>query len=136
VPTAVKYWAPMSSHCLISGSSSAHILQCLLVCGAASKLEAGRANRKNGNADAVWVSATNNGPALMDSINQAAPTLCINVPTSEKMSAISKSRNVCPRRGRHTLDVVLVRSFPVDGCKGVDSIGRNPCAVFKLLSDM
>jgi hypothetical protein len=76
---------------------------------------AGNANKKKGNADAVWVSATYIGPAWSETINQAAPTLCMNVPMSEKMSAISKSRNVCPRSGRHTLVVALARSSLSDG---------------------
>jgi hypothetical protein len=76
---------------------------------------AGKANRKKGNADAVWVSATYIGPAWSDTINQAAPTLCMNVPTSEKMSAINKLRNVCPRSGRHTLAMALARCSSGDG---------------------
>src|ERR1700719_3722669 len=64
---------------------------------------AGKANRKNGNADAVCVRATYMGPALSDTINQAAPTLCINVPTSETTSATSKLRKVDDLRGRQRL---------------------------------
>src|SRR6476660_1958932 len=47
------------------------------------------------------------GPAFRDTINHAAPTLCIKAPTSEKTLAISKSRKVFPRSGRHALAVVL-----------------------------
>src|SRR5579864_583958 len=64
---------------------------------------AGRARIKNGRADAVWVRATYMGPALRDTISQAAPTLCINVPTSETTSATSKLRKVDDLRGRHRL---------------------------------
>src|SRR5580693_2966990 len=64
---------------------------------------AGSASRKNGNADAVWIRATYMGPALSDTINQAAPTLCINVPTSETTSAMSKLRKIDDLRGRHKL---------------------------------
>src|SRR5581483_11243005 len=35
----------------------------------------------------------------METINHAAPTLCMNVPTSETRSAISRLRNVGSRRG-------------------------------------
>ena len=42
-------------------------------------------------------------PALNDTISQAAPTLCMNVPTSETTSAMSKLRKVDDRRGRHRL---------------------------------
>src|SRR4029077_21251672 len=51
---------------------------------------AGRAKMKNGSADAVCVRATYIGPALRDTMSQAAPTLCIKVPTSETTSAISR----------------------------------------------
>src|SRR5882672_1336468 len=64
---------------------------------------AGRASIKNGRADAVCVRATYIGPALRDTISQAAPTLCINVPTSETTSATSKLRKVDDLRGRHKL---------------------------------
>src|SRR5580704_10241241 len=64
---------------------------------------AGRARIKNGRADAVCVRATYIGPALRDTISQAAPTLCINVPTSETTSATSKLRKVDDLRGRHRL---------------------------------
>ena len=72
---------------------------------------AGRARMKNGRADAVCVSATYAGPALSDTISHAAPTLCINVPTSETTSAISKLRKVDDRRGRHKL-----AAPGLDGC--------------------
>ena len=48
---------------------------------------AGSAKMTNGKADAVCVSATYMGPALRDTISQAAPTLCMKVPTSETTSA-------------------------------------------------
>src|SRR5258708_37848999 len=60
---------------------------------------AGRAKMKNGSADAVCVRATYIGPALRDTMSQAAPTLCIKVPTSETTSATSRLRNVDDRRG-------------------------------------
>src|SRR5207237_3475297 len=80
---------------------------------------AGKANRKNGNAVAVWVSATYIGPAFNDTINQAAPTLCMNVPTSEKTSAISKLRKVRERNGRHTLEAPWMGSC---GCAAMTLI--------------
>src|SRR5579864_637554 len=64
---------------------------------------AGSASRKNGNADAVWIRATYMGPALSDTINQAAPTLCMNVPRSETTSAMSRLRKVDDLRGRQRL---------------------------------
>src|SRR6266436_2498551 len=60
---------------------------------------AGRARIKNGRADAVCVRATYIGPALRDTMSQAAPTLCMKVPMSETTSAISRLRNVDDRRG-------------------------------------
>src|SRR6266446_5177742 len=64
---------------------------------------AGRARRKNGRAEAVCVRATYMGPALSETINQAAPTLCMNVPTSETTSAMSRLRKVDDLRGRQRL---------------------------------
>src|SRR5580658_6329117 len=64
---------------------------------------AGRASTKNGIADAVWISATYIGPALSDTINQAAPTLCMKVPISETTFAVSRLRNVGVRNGRQRL---------------------------------
>jgi len=49
------------------------------------------------------VRATYIGPALSDTINQAAPTLCINVPTSETTFAVSKLRKVGDVNGRQRL---------------------------------
>ena len=65
---------------------------------------AGRASRKNGSEEAVCVRAIYIGPAPSDTINHAAPTLCMNVPISEITSAISKFRKTAIRSGRHTLD--------------------------------
>jgi len=59
--------------------------------------------KKKGRADAVCVSATIIGPALSETINQAAPTLCMNVPTSETMSATIRLRNVGFFSGRQRL---------------------------------
>ena len=70
---------------------------------------AGRARTKNGRADAVCVRATYIGPALSDTISQAAPTLCINVPTSETTSAMSKLRKVDDLRGRQRLAEPVIR---------------------------
>src|SRR6516162_5857513 len=39
----------------------------------------------------------------METINHAAPTFCMNVPTSEARSAISRLRNVGTRSGRPKL---------------------------------
>ena len=64
---------------------------------------AGKASTKNGNADAVCVRATYSGPAFRDTINQAAPTFCMKVPTSEITLAISRLRNVGDRNGRQRL---------------------------------
>src|ERR1700722_9392801 len=64
---------------------------------------AGREKIKKGKADAVCVRATYIGPALRDTMSQAAPTLCMKVPTSETTLAISRLRNVDDRRGRHRL---------------------------------
>ena len=52
--------------------------------------------------------ATYIGPPLTDTINQAAPTLCMNVPMSETTFTASKLRNVDDRNGRQGLvDVEL-----------------------------
>jgi hypothetical protein len=64
---------------------------------------AGRASTKKGSADAVWMSATYIGPVLSDTINQAAPTLCMKVPISETTFAVSRLRNVGERNGRQRL---------------------------------
>ena len=64
---------------------------------------AGKARTKKGSADAVCVRATYIGPALRDTISQAAPTLCMKVPTSETTSAISKLRKVGDLSGRQRL---------------------------------
>src|SRR5271155_1414327 len=65
---------------------------------------AGSARIKKGSAEAVWLSATCRGLLLREVINQAAPTACINAPTSETKSAIRRFRNNGIRRGRHGLD--------------------------------
>src|SRR6266849_588048 len=64
---------------------------------------AGSASRKNGSEEAVWVSATYIGPAPSDTINHAAPTLCMNVPISEMTSASNRLRKTANRNGRHKL---------------------------------
>src|SRR5579863_5441058 len=64
---------------------------------------AGKASTKKGSADAVCVKATYSGPAFSDTINQAAPTFCMKVPTSETTLAISRLRNVGDRIGRQRL---------------------------------
>jgi hypothetical protein len=81
----------------------------------------GSASTKNGSAAAVCMGATYIGPALSDTINQAAPTACMNVPTSESISAIQQiAESGClqgpPDTGRlvirgdwHRLPVGLVR---------------------------
>jgi hypothetical protein len=68
---------------------------------------AGRARTKNGKALAVCVSATYSGPAWTDTIIQAAPTLSMNVPTSEATSATRRLRRVGTRRGRQRLGISL-----------------------------
>src|SRR6267378_809704 len=67
------------------------------------KAPAGNASRKNGNAETVCVSATSSGPAPCETISHAAPTLCINVPTSETRSATNRFRNTGRRSTRHVL---------------------------------
>src|SRR5258707_6978 len=64
---------------------------------------AGSARRKNGSAEAVCVSATYIGPAPSDTINHAAPTLCMKVPISEMTSATSRLRKTAVCSGRHKL---------------------------------
>src|SRR5258705_2256449 len=64
---------------------------------------AGNAKRKNGSADAVWVSATYIGPAPRETISHAAPTVCMNVPTSDITSAIRRLRKSGVRNGRQRL---------------------------------
>jgi hypothetical protein len=41
---------------------------------------AGSAKKKNGNAEAVWISAMYMGLLVNDVISHAAPTVCVNVP--------------------------------------------------------
>src|SRR5882672_6993804 len=64
---------------------------------------AGSAKTKNGSADAVWVSATYIGPAPSDTMSHAAPTVCMNVPTSDMTSAIRRLRKSGVRNGFHRL---------------------------------
>ena len=80
---------------------------------------AGRASTKNGSADAVWMSATYIGPASSDTINHAAPTLCMKVPISETTFAVSRLRNVGERNGRQR---------PFDG--RLDEFGNAPLLTF------
>src|SRR6202023_186664 len=80
---------------------------------------AGRASTKKGSADAVWMSATYIGPALSDTISQAAPTLCMKVPISETTFAVSRLRNVGERNGRQRL---------FDG--RLDEFGNGPLLTF------
>jgi hypothetical protein len=49
---------------------------------------AGNAKRKKGSVEAVCVSATYSGLAPSDTMSHAEPTPCMNVPTSETMSAM------------------------------------------------
>jgi hypothetical protein len=72
---------------------------------------AGRASRKYGREAAVWVSATQIGPAPSDTINHAAPTFCMKVPISETTSASKRLRKVDTRRGRQKLDEPPVLNF-------------------------
>src|SRR6202171_489549 len=65
---------------------------------------AGSAKRKNGSVEAVCVSATYMGPAPRETMSHAAPTVCMNVPTSDMMSARSRLRKIGVRNGRHRLD--------------------------------
>src|ERR1700735_228206 len=65
---------------------------------------AGSARMKNGSAVAVWMSAICSGLLLSDVISHAAPTPCMNDPTSDAKSAISRFRNTGIRRGLHGLD--------------------------------
>src|SRR4029450_11218112 len=64
---------------------------------------AGSARRKNGNVDAVCVSATKVGPAPSETMSHAAPTLCMNAPMSETTSAIRRRLKIGLRRGLHRL---------------------------------
>src|SRR5215469_11917251 len=74
---------------------------------------AGSAKTKNGSAEAVCVSATKIGPALSEIMSQAAPTLCMNVPISERTSAMNRFRKVGARNGRQRLgfSVAVVMFF-------------------------
>src|ERR1700683_2323028 len=62
---------------------------------------AGSAKIKNGRELAVCVRATRKGLPLRESMSHAAPTFCINVPTSETTSATRRLRNVGIWSGRH-----------------------------------
>ncbi len=53
---------------------------------------AGSARRKNGRDEAVCVRAIYIGPAPSDTINHAAPTLCMKVPMSAMTSATNRLR--------------------------------------------
>src|SRR5215470_2045155 len=67
---------------------------------------AGSANTKKGKADAVCVSATYIGPALIETMSHAAPMLCMNAPTSETTSAIIRLRKVGVLKGCQRLELV------------------------------
>src|SRR5579872_6450597 len=57
--------------------------------------------------------ATYPGPACNETINHAAPTLCMKVPMSETRSAISRLRNVGTRSGRpKPADFPTIEPFP------------------------
>ena len=56
-------------------------------------------------APAGSVSATYIGPALSETMSQAAPVLCINTPTSETTSATRRFRKVGVRNGRQRLGI-------------------------------
>jgi hypothetical protein len=60
---------------------------------------AGKAKRKKGNDDAVWVSATIVALAPSDTMSQDAPTLCMNVPMLDSRSAMKTFRKMGMRRG-------------------------------------
>src|SRR5579871_2867101 len=54
------------------------------------------------------MSATYKGPALSDTISQAAPTLCMNVPMSDTTSATMRLRKTGVRRGCSNPDVCFI----------------------------
>ena len=91
---------------------------------------AGRAKMKNGRELAVCVSATYKGPALSDTMSQAAPTLCMNVPTSEAMSASKRLRNVLTPKGLHRLGTTACESWLVtlniSSYAGIKDYNRSP----------
>src|SRR5260370_31337752 len=66
---------------------------------------AGSAKTKKGKADAVCVRATYRVPALSETMSHAAPTLCMNVPMSETMSATSRLRKAGVCNGRQRLGI-------------------------------
>jgi hypothetical protein len=47
------------------------------------------------------------GPALSDSISQAAPVTCMNAPMSLTTLAANRLRNTGMRRGRHRLGFIV-----------------------------
>ena len=67
---------------------------------------AGSARRKKGSVAAVWVNAIAAVLAPSDTISQAAPTLCMNVPMSDARSAMSRLRNIGFRSGCQRLGAV------------------------------
>src|SRR5882724_940499 len=71
---------------------------------------AGSAKRKNGSVEAVWVSATSNGLAPIDTISHAAPTACMKAPTSDTTSAMRSCRKIGVRRGRQRSAASLIAS--------------------------
>ena len=85
---------------------------------------AGSASTKKGSEDAVWVSATYIGPAPKDTINQAAPTLCMKVPMSESTSAMRRLRNVATRSGDHGLRGIGFRPSASEAIDVDDGIGK------------
>ncbi len=89
---------------------------------------AGSARRKNGSVAAVWISATYMGPAPSETMSHAAPTPCMNVPTSDAMSAASSRRKIGVRRGRQRLGTSSFRGMCRDevGLLGLSlSTGKN-----------
>jgi hypothetical protein len=87
---------------------------------------AGSANTKNGSVDAVCVNATYSGLAPNDTISQAEPTFCMNVPTSDTTSATSSWRKIGVRSGRQTL--MASARAPGAGVTRLSSIARRPRA--------
>jgi hypothetical protein len=66
-----------------------------------AKAPAGRASRNIGRPTAVCTRETSSGEGVIEAINQAAPTACIQPPRFDTSVASQSERNAAPRSGLH-----------------------------------
>src|ERR1700712_2555902 len=94
---------------------------------------AGRANRKDGSALAVWISATISGDGLSETISQAAATPCIQIVRFIATLAHQRRRKVRSLSAAHILsgrDIqspVICRNLPL--AMRADLLWRAACVI-------